>query len=305
MKPKLIFIAGPTAVGKTAVAIHLAKKIDGEIISCDSMQIYKGMKIISSQPSVALQRKIPHHLVNKISPAKEYNVSQYRKQSLKEIENIAKRGKVPIFVGGTGLYMSVLINGIFELKTEDPVLRQKLYQQAEAFGSSSLYKRLKEVDPEAALKIHPNDTRRIVRALEVFLTTGKPISVLQKQRHGLSDKFEISIFCLNSERSILQQRIEARINAMFKQGLVDEVKMLLQQKVSKTASVAIGIKELKGYLEGLYDLDQAKQQMKRNTWQYARRQLTWFRKDKRTKWINLREQDKPREIAQKLWKKLY
>ncbi|MFH1198914.1 MAG: tRNA (adenosine(37)-N6)-dimethylallyltransferase MiaA [Candidatus Omnitrophota bacterium] len=287
MKEKIFFLVGPTAVGKTAAAINLAKKINGEIISCDSMQIYKGMDIITSKPPKSLLKKVPHHLIGMISPIKEYDVSRYRKDALTKIKLILKKGKVPIFVGGTGLYLSILVDGIFDCQPEDAKLRERLYKEAKKSGSEKLHLRLKKIDPAAAVKIHPNDTRRIVRALEVFKVTGQPISELQKQRSGLAKDYDVRIFCLNMAREKLYQRIDARVDKMFKEGLLREVKKLFKLKLSKTARFAIGIQELKGYFEGKYDLGEAKRLMKRNSRHYAKRQLTWFRKDKRIKWVEL------------------
>jgi tRNA dimethylallyltransferase len=304
MKSRLVFLIGPTAIGKTAIAVTLAKKISAEIISCDSMQVYKGMDIITSKPSVSLRKKIPHHLIDIVSPKSEYNVSRYRREALQKIKQVIKRGKTPLFVGGTGLYMSVLIDGIFKMKSQNKTIRQRLYREAERRGSQYLFERLQRIDPEAATKIHPHDTKRIIRALEVFAVTGKPISKLQEQRKGLTDEFQIKIFCLNMEREKLYQRITERLEKMFAKGSLGEVKRLLKLKLSKTASCAIGIKELKGYYGGLYDLEEAKRLMERNTRLYAKRQLTWFRKDKRINWINISDKESHKEVAQKIWKKL-
>ncbi len=288
---------GPTAVGKSEVAVCLAKKINAEIISCDSMQVYKGMDIISSEPSASLRKKVLHHFIGIISPAKEYNVSKYRKKAIKVMEAIIDKGKVPLFVGGTGLYMSILIDGIFDVKTEDKNIRKKLYKEANSSGSQFMHDKLQEIDSEAASKIHPNDLKRIIRALEVFETTGKPISYLQKQRRGFADKYEIKSFCLNMARDKLYQRINERVCKMFGKGLVKEVSKLLKLKLSRTASYAIGIRELKGYFEAKYDLNEAKRQMIRNTCRYSKRQLTWFRKDKRIKWVEVNPTEKPSVIA--------
>lgn len=301
MKPRLIFLVGPTAVGKTKIAVALAKKLNAEIISCDSMQIYKGMDIITSKPAVALREKVAHHLVDLIRPSEEYNVSKYRRDALKKAKAIIGKQKTPLFVGGTGLYMSVLIDGIFKAKTENKHLRDQLYKEAELMGSQYLHKRLMGIDAEAAAKIHPHDTKRIIRALEVFKTTGRPISKLQKQRKGITDKYEVKIFCLNMARENLYQRIDERVDRMFKRGLITEVKRLLKLRLSKTASFAIGIKELRGYFEGLYDLKEARRLMKRNTRLYAKRQLTWFRKDNRIEWVEIKEREAPKEVAEKIW----
>lgn len=299
-KPKILFLIGPTAVGKTETAVLFAKKINAEIISCDSMQIYKGMDIITSKPSRSLRRKARHHLIDALSLKEEYNVSNYRKDAIKIIRDIYSRGKVPLFVGGTGLYMAVLIDGIFEVKAQDNALRNKLFKQAQSKAKDYLYNRLSRVDPQAAAKIHPNDIKRIIRAIEVFKITGKPISALQKQRTGLSKEYDVVIFGLNMDRDKLYQRIDGRVDKMFKQGLVSEAKKLFRQHLSKTASSAIGIRELKGYFNGEYDLKEAKRLIQKNTRNYAKRQLTWFRKDKRIKWIEVKTNDKPESIARRI-----
>ncbi len=285
MKPRIIFLVGPTAAGKTEFSIKLARRLNAEIICCDSMQIYKDMEILSSQPSRQELKKIQHHLVSIVAPGKEFNVSKYRGLALKKIKEIIKKGKTPLFVGGSGLYMSVVVDGIFKVKASDKKVRDKLYDQASRSGSSYLHEKLLEIDPRAAAKIHPNDTKRIVRALEVFEVTGKPISALQATRQGLEDKYEIIILGLDLPQEKLDQRINQRVDKMFRRGLVKEVKKLLRLKLSKTGRYAIGISEIKGYLDGLYSLDQAKELIKKNTRHYARRQMTWFRKDKRIRWI--------------------
>lgn len=299
--PKLLFLCGPTAVGKSRIAAIVAKKIKGEIISCDSMQVYKGMDILASQPSPELRKKVAHHLIAIISPCAEYDASKYCRLAARKVSEIIKKGKTPLIVGGTGLYMSLLIDGIFKNKS-DEAIRTRLYAAAQKSGALSLHMKLKEVDPEAAGKIHPNDTKRIVRALEVFESTGKPISLLQKTRKGLKDKYAIKICCLNMPRQALYKKIEERVEKMFSDGLIHEAKKLLRKKLSKTAYRAIGIRELEGYFNGSYDLNNTKQMIARNSCLYAKRQLTWFRKDKRIRWINLEADYNPRSIAQKIWK---
>lgn len=304
-QPTIIFIIGPTAVGKTEVAYLLAKKIKGEIISCDSMQVYRGMGILTSQPPAALQRQIPHHLISIISPAQECSVVKYRRQALQKIREIFKKGKTPIFCGGSGLYMSVFIDGIFNIKDKNTRVRASLHKEADTHGSEYLYQRLKKVDPQAAEKIHAHDARRIIRALEVFLVTGQPISGLQKQRQGLSKDYKLKVFCLDMPRDKLHKRIDARVEGMFRQGLVKEIEKLSKLKLSKTARFAIGIRELKGYFRGDYDLEEVKRLIKRNSRLYAKRQLTWFRKDKRIEWIKLKDKETPRQITRRIWKKLF
>ncbi len=309
---RIIFLVGPTAAGKTEAAVNLARRINAEIISCDSMQIYKGMDIVASKPSRAVMRRMAHHLISIVPPDKEYSAFKYRKEAIGKIKGILKKGRLPLFVGGTGLYMSILIDGIFTAKTGNKKLRERLYKEAERRGSKYLYQKLIEADPEAASRIHPNDTRRIVRALEVFKATGKPISELQKQRIGLGDGYDIRIFCLNMPRDKLYKRIDGRVDKMFRRGLLREINKLLKLKLSRTASCCLGIRELKGYFDGLYDLESAKRLIKRNSRSYAKKQLTWFRKDKRIRWVNVKEKESPSVTAGKIermlarpWKKLY
>lgn len=300
MKEKIVFLTGPTAVGKTEIAVALAKKINGEIVSCDSMQVYKKMPIISNQPDAFIRKTVPYHLTGIISPSKEYNVSIYRESALKKIREIIKRSRTPIFTGGTGLYMSVVIDGIFEIETENKFLRETFYRESEKNGSLYLHNKLKMIDSLSAKKIHPNDTKRIIRALEVFEATGMPISLLQEQRRGLADEYDVKISCINIDKELLYKRIEDRVTKMFASGLVNEVKTLLKMKLSRTASQAIGINEIKGYLNGEYDLAEAKRKIIHNTRRYAKRQLTWFRKDKRIKWIDICGNDTVPDIERRI-----
>lgn len=305
IRKRIIFLVGPTAVGKSEAALKLAARIPAEIISCDSMQIYKGMDIVSSKPLKTLMRRVKHHLIGILSPEEEYSVVKYRRQAIDKIKEVIKRGRIPLFVGGTGFYMSILIDGIFTAKPENKKLRQFMYKEAELRGSRYLHQKLAKVDPQAALRIHPNDTRRIVRALEVFETMGLPISKLQKHRRGLACEYDIRIFCLNMPRDKLYKRIDERVDKMFKRGLLKEISKLLKLKLSRTACYCLGIRELKGYFRGLYDLEEAKRLMKRNSRLYAKRQLTWLRKDKRINWIELSGRETPQLIANKIWKKLF
>ncbi|KPK96731.1 MAG: hypothetical protein AMJ95_12505 [Omnitrophica WOR_2 bacterium SM23_72] len=286
-KPTVIFLLGPTAAGKTEFALKLAKEIDAEIISCDSMQVYKRMDIISSKPSPSQRREVKHHLIDIIPSNKTYNVSLYRRSALKAIKLILRKKKTPLFVGGTGLYASAVLDGIFKGPGEDRRIRKKLYQQAEKRGARYLFQRLLKVDPLAAARIHPHDLKRIIRALEVWEKTRKPISRWQTQRQGIIQDYNVEIFCINRSRQELYGRINQRVEQMFKKGLVKEVSRLLKGRLSKTASCAIGISEIKDYLAGRCSLNQTKDLIKRHTRQYAKRQLTWFRKDKRISWINI------------------
>ena len=303
-KKKIIFLVGPTGIGKSAAAIILAKRINAEIISCDSIQVYRKMDIITSKATPLERRRIKHHLLDIIDPAQKYNVAKYRRAALAICEKIFLQKKIPLFVGGSGLYYSIIIDGLFPKVAEDRLIRARLNQQLKKKGNKYLYNRLIKVDPVAAKKIHPNDSRRIIRALEVYLKTGKQISQLQKNRTGLSKEYLVKIFGLNLERRVLYDRVNARVDKMFSLGLVGEVRRLLKHKLSKTAVCAIGINELKGYFNGTYSLEQTRLLMQRNSRHYAKRQLVWFKKDKRIQWVNISKKDSSVTIAGKIWKKL-
>lgn len=304
MANRLIFLVGPTAIGKTGIAFELTKLIECEIISCDSMQVYRGMNVGTSKPAKALLDSIPHHLIDIVDPSEEFSVAQFRDLAIKAIEDIISRRKTPLLVGGSGLYVKVLIDGIFEAPATDRQLRDRLQAEADEFGVEVLYGRLKGIDAESALKIHPNDLRRIIRALEVYEKAKAPISELKKNTVGLSDRYEVRIFGLKMERAYLYKKIDERVELMFAGGLVNEARNLLEGRLSLTASQALGYKEVFGYLRGEYDIEETKRLVKRNTRHFAKRQLTWFRRDKRIEWIMLDEDFDTEEAARAIWKKL-
>ncbi|MCM8799480.1 MAG: tRNA (adenosine(37)-N6)-dimethylallyltransferase MiaA [Candidatus Omnitrophica bacterium] len=289
MKHKIIFLIGPTASGKTEIAVKLAKKINAEIISCDSMQVYKGMQILSDAPSEELRKKVCYHLIAHVKPTSEYNVVRFCREATGKIKEILNKGKIPLFVGGTGLYYKAILDGIFYGDTEDKNIRARLYEEAKKYGGEFLYKRLKEIDPQASLKIHHHDLRRIVRALEVYEKTGIPISVWQKKAKGIFYNYDVKIFGLLWPKELLFKRIDQRIESMFKRGLIGEVRNLLKINLSRTARQALGVKEISGYLEGKYSLEEAKKLLKLNTYRLVKKQLTWFKRDKRIIWIKLKD----------------
>ena len=283
---RVIFIVGPTSSGKTDVSIRLAEKLNGEIISCDSMQIYKGMDVITRVPGDDILSKVPHHLIKKIPPEEEYNVARFTEEAAGLIDQIISRGKVPVIVGGTGLYMKSLIDGLFSSPPEDKDLREELQKEAEGKGSEYLYKRLESVDPETASKLHPNDIRRIIRALEVYELTGETIHDKKKGSKGISEKYDCRIFGLELPRDVLYGRINETVEGMFDEGIVKLVEDLRARKLSKTALKALGIKEVSAFLDGRMKLDEAAEELKKNTRRYAKRQLTWFRSDERVEWVD-------------------
>jgi len=294
---KLVFIVGPTASGKTALAIRAAKKIGGEIISCDSMQVYKSLPILSQAPTASERKEARHHLVGFRDPAREYSVADFRKEAMRIIRDIIKRRKVPILVGGSGLYVKILIDGLFPSPKAEIAFRTKMARFAKRRGNEELYKRLFLTDPDAASNIHPNDIRRIIRALEIEHTTGKTMTELKLQTKGLSDRYSIKMFGLTRPREELYKAIDGRVEKMLAAGMVNEVKRLKKKRLSKTAKAVLGFKEVEGYLKGEYGLANAVALLQMNTRRFAKRQFTWFRADERVKWLNLGRLDQQKAVA--------
>lgn len=286
-KKTVIFIVGPTAIGKTEFALKLARRVQGEIISCDSMQIYKGMDILSQSPGPAETKKVRYHMVRFLSPTREFDAASFRNKADGLIDDIIKRKKVPIVVGGAGLYVKGFIDGFFPSPKIDLKFREDLYDYASRYGSSRLHKKLEKVDGKSANLIHPNNVRRIVRALEIWRSTGKTMTELKSRTKGISDKYRIKMFGLTAAREEIYSNINNRVDNMFAAGVINEVKKLSKKRLSKTAKAVIGFKETIGYLKGEYDLETAKELMKRNTRRFAKRQLTWFRADSRIKWFDV------------------
>ncbi|MBF0490851.1 MAG: tRNA (adenosine(37)-N6)-dimethylallyltransferase MiaA [Candidatus Omnitrophica bacterium] len=304
MKPfPILFIVGPTAVGKTEIALLLAKKLSGEIISCDAMQVYREVNIASAKPSKQELDSVRHHCLNIVSVTEDFNVGRFREAATQAVLDIQQRGKPVIFCGGSGMYMMVLLDGIFEQLSRDPLLREKLQKEAILSGISSLHRKLSDLDPVVAGKIHPHDNKRIIRALEVCMTAGTAMSELQTQRQGLWNQMPIRIFAINRPREILYARVEDRVEAMFEQGLVKEVETISDLPLSTNSATLIGLREVGGYLRGEYDLAQAKYLMKMNTRHFVKRQLTWFRRDKRVEWINI-ENESAEDVVEGIMKQL-
>ncbi len=275
---KLIVIGGPTASGKSHLAMLVARAIDSEVISADSMQAYKELEFITFPPLEEMSL-VSHHLAGFLDPEIEYNAAKFVELSRHIIDNLWRGNKTPIVCGGTGMYIKALLNGMFEAKG-DEVLRKQLYEEARIKGASLLYERLKEVDASSAGKIHPNDVRRIVRALEVFFSTGKPISQWHAQSKGINDEAEVFFFCLMPDnRQWLKQRIARRIDENITLKSLDQLKGI-RNRLGKTAQKAIGVRELSMVLDNEISFHEAMALMKKNTYQYARRQMIWFRAQK-------------------------
>lgn len=294
----MIFIVGPTAAGKSSIAIEVAKQCGGEIISCDAMQVYKEIRVASNRPTDADLAVVPHHLVGFLSVTEDFDVARFNQIAREKITAILGRQGTPVVVGGSGLYMTILLDGIFLSGGRDMILREQLRNEAESFGAGYLHERLLAQDPDAAAKIHSNDLRRIIRALEVLSVDKQPISRLQTSREGLWGKHDIRIYCVTRERDNLYARINKRVDSMFAEGIIEEIKGINALELSHTASGLIGIKEIRAYLDGSLGLEDAKELLKRNTRRYAKRQLTWFRKDKRLCWVTINEEDDPSKVAE-------
>lgn len=291
----LIAIVGPTAVGKTEISIKLAERIGAEIISADSRQVYRFMDIGTAKPSPEERRRIAHHMIDVVNPNEEYTVADYKSGAEIAINLVIRKGKIPILTGGSGLYVRAVIDGIFSGPGSNPDIRKGLEAQAEKSGLTSLYDRLRQVDPAASSRIHPGDKRRIVRALEIYEITGRPISVLQEEGKEKNTDFNPIMIGLNRSREELYGRIDKRVEKIFQQGFVEEVKTLLEKGYGKNliSMEALGYREVVQFLEGKTDIEQTKSKIKLDTHHYARRQLTWFRKDKRITWFDLQNEEKP------------
>lgn len=289
-KQDLLVIVGPTAIGKTAISIDVAKKLNGEIISADSMQIYKFMDIGTAKVKPEEMNGVPHYLIDVVYPDEEFTVADFKYYAEKYIKQITDSTKVPIVAGGTGLYLNSLV---YELKftrvKKNDEFRKQCEEIASLYGNQFLYKKLSEVDPETSDRISPNDKKRIIRALEIYHETGKPMSYYNKNFRTEVDKYNLTMIGLNTDRAKLYSRINERVDTMINEGLIEEVKNLLNMGYHKnlTSMQAIGYKEIISYLEGEVELEEAIEILKRNTRRFAKRQLTWFRRDDRIKWIDI------------------
>jgi tRNA dimethylallyltransferase len=282
----LLVICGPTGVGKTRLAVKLARKLNSEIIHADSRQVYRGMDIGTAKPSREELATVPHHMLDVVNPDESYNAGKYSRQASQIINHLHQEGKIPVVEGGTGLYIRALTDGIFDGPGANYVHREQLEKEADQKGVDVLYKRLQQLDPEASQRIQPADRMRIIRGLEVVETTGKPLSTWQKETPR--PPYNTLRFGLSLPRPMLYKRIEQRVDCMIERGLVDEVKELLEYGYSEdlNSMQGLGYKQTVLYLKGRISLDEAINLIKRDTRRFAKRQLTWFRKDNRIKWLN-------------------
>lgn len=290
-KIPLLAVVGPTASGKTALAVQLAKKYEGEIVSADSMQIYREISIATAKPDPLEQEGIPHHLIDCASINEEYNVARYVADAAKIIAEIAGRGKLPILAGGTGLYISSLVDNIvFSPSQRNDSLREALWQRIETEGAASLLQELRTFDPEMAASLHPNNCGRIVRAIEIYRTTGITMTEHNRRSRATPAPYRLCMLGIDyKNRQDLYHRIDLRVDRMIQAGLLEEARWFLNLPNAKTSAQAIGYKELSPYFKGEISLDDAVENLKRETRRYAKRQLTWFRRDKRVHWYYVDE----------------
>ena len=296
------FLTGPTAGGKTDVGIELAGRIGAEIISLDSMALYRGMDVGTAKPTPDQRRRVPHHLIDVIEPHQEYSLARYVEAAGRCVAAIKGRGTQALFVGGTPLYLKALLRGIFRGPPADPQFRRACEEEARQHGSQLLHRRLAQVDPVAAGRLHPNDTRRLIRALEVHHKTGRPISELQKQFDTGRPADQCRVFVLDWPRGELCARIDRRVERMFAAGLVEEVRGLLaaDRPLSRTARQAVGYRETIEHLQGKRDLAETIELVQTRTRQLARRQGTWFRSLSECRFVPLTGQLDPAEIARQI-----
>lgn len=288
-KRPLIILTGPTAVGKTALSIKLAKAVNGQMISADSMQVYRHMDIGTAKIKPEEMQGIPHYLIDVLEPEEDFNVVRFQHMAKEALAKIYAEGGIPIVVGGTGFYIQALLYDIdFEENDEDTTYRQELQQLADAKGAEYLHEMLKQVDPESALTIHANNVKRVIRALEFHHQTGLPISAHNEEQRQKESPYHFLYFVLNDNRQILYDRIDKRIDIMLEQGLVDEVKGLVASgcKGDMVSMQGLGYKEILNYLEGNCTLEEAVYILKRDTRHFAKRQLTWFKREREVIWLN-------------------
>ncbi len=304
-KQKIICVVGPTASGKTALGIALSQHFGGEVISADSMQIYRDMHIASAAPDITETKGIPHHLIEFLPYGSTYTVADYVKAAREKIADITSRGKMPIIVGGTGLYINSLVNNVEFVESQTDIeLRERITQEFDRVGGEEMLRRLYEIDPEAAAKLHENDKRRIIRAFEIYESTGNTKSFNDEQSIKHESPYTACMIGITyRDREKLYERINSRVDIMLENGLLDEANAAFDKKLGGGAVQAIGHKEFFDYFKGEITLDEAVENLKRSTRRYAKRQLTWFNKDARINWIYKDESDDAERLAIKIAEK--
>ena len=287
-KPGIVVVAGPTASGKSAVAVELCRRIGGEVVSADSMQVYRGMDVGTAKATREEMGGVPHHMLDVADPDVSFSAAMYGEMAERDVEDILSRGLVPVVCGGTGLYIDALTRPMGFARPGDEVIRKRLTEEAEAPGGKErLHEKLMRIDPETAGRLSPNDIRRVVRGLEIYELTGKSQTELNRLDAEKEDKYNTFMFALEWPREVLYRRIDLRVDEMIRRGLVEEVRRLLDKGLSagSTAMQALGYKEIAQYLSGEISLEEAADRVKMGSRHYAKRQISWFKRDKRTVWI--------------------
>lgn len=300
-KIPLLVLFGPTASGKTALAVELCKRFHGEVVTADSMQVYQKMDIGTAKPTLKEREGIAHHMIDVVPPDAPYSLADYVQQAKKVIEQISSRGKLPVLAGGTGLYIDTLLDNVQLGQAQaDPEYREQLWQLAQQQGNEAVYELLQQRDPQTAQTVHANNVKRVIRALEIYHVTGIPQSEHIKRSRTEPSPYNAVKFCIQAERQTLYQRIEARVDLMIQNGLVEEVEQLKKMGLdeSYTSMQGIGYKEILWYLQGKMSLEEAVDQIKQSTRRYAKRQITWFKREKDTISVEM-EEKKKLEIFQK------
>lgn len=302
----LVVLVGPTAVGKSDLGFRLACALDTEVLTADSRQVYRGMDIATDKPTVEQRRRVPHRLIDLVDPDESFNAGDYRQLALQDIERLYGERRLPLIVGGTGLYVRTLIHGLCDAPSADQGYRASLLQEARTQGRYVLHDKLRRIDPESAERLHPHDEVKIVRALEVHHLSGRRLSEMQRQHRFSEQPFSLLMIGLIRDRECLYRRIDERVDEMFQRGVVEETAQLLAKGYGRElgAMKGLGYCQIAGYLAGEYDQAEARRLLKRDTRHFAKRQLTWFRKEPGLHWWSLNIQDSPDVVAGHLFEKV-
>jgi tRNA dimethylallyltransferase len=287
-KPKVVVLCGPTAVGKTSAAIALAQEFKAQIVNADSMQVYRYMDIGTAKPTRGEQEQVIHHLIDIADPDEPFDAAKYARQARRTIEILCEKNITALIVGGTGLYIKALVHGLFEAAPIDVILRSRLKEEIKAYGTGALYARLRSMDPQTAARIHPNDVYRILRAVEVYEATGRPLSEYQREHRFSDQPYRVLKIGLHMDRKQLYLRIDSRVEEMIQAGLCDEVKKLTERGYGRDLKPmqSIGYRHMTDFLEGRLTWEEAIRTLKQDTRRYAKRQMTWFNKDTEIIWKN-------------------
>jgi tRNA dimethylallyltransferase len=295
----LVVLLGPTAVGKSRVAVRIAGHFDSEVLTADSRQVYRGMDIGTDKPTVAERQDVPHRLIDLVDPRETFNAGRYRRMALEEIDRIYAANRLPFVVGGTGLYIRVLVHGLCPAPQADPLVRADLKKLRDARGRDGLYAELLRADPEAAAKLHPNDEPKVMRALEVYRLSGRPISTIQEEHQFEERPFSALLIGLRRSTDALYRRIEERIDWQLRHGMVEETRSLLDQGCGRelASMKGLGYRHIGGFLANEYDYAEMVRRFKRDTRRFAKRQMTWFRKEPGIVWLSIEDGEMPEQTA--------